>query len=72
MLTGVAKKKIAVWYAFMTRLGGGKKRKTRKKVKKAVVKELSKEKKLAIYGLVAHDMKKVNVIQSFASSKYQR
>ena len=41
-------------------------------MKKAVVKELSKEKKLALYGLVAHDMKKVNVIQSFASSKYQR
>ena len=56
MLTGVAKKKIAVWYAFMTRLGGGKKRKTRKKVKKAVVKELSDARKLAICALVADDV----------------
>jgi hypothetical protein len=46
VLTGVAKKKIAVWYAFMTRLGGSKKRKTREKVKKAVVKELSEERKI--------------------------
>ena len=42
----------------MTRLRGRKKRKTRKKVKKAVVKELSEERKLAIYALVADDVKK--------------
>ena len=58
VLTGMAKKKNAVWFALMTRLGGGKKRKTTKKVKKAAVKELSEERKLAIYALVADDMKK--------------
>jgi hypothetical protein len=57
VLTGVAKEKNAVWCASMTRLEGGKKRKTIKKVKKAVVKELSEERKLAIYALVADDMK---------------
>ena len=50
-----------IWYALMTRLGGGKKPKNRKggKVKKVEVKKvLSEEKKLEIYAVVADDIKR--------------
>ena len=74
VLTGMAKKKNAVWFALMTRLGGGKKRKTREKVKKAVVKELSEERKIAICALVADDVQEKNakcianhIMQKFSS-----
>jgi hypothetical protein len=61
VLIGAAKRKNMIWYALMTRLGGGKKPKNRKKgkVKKIEVKkELSEEKKLEIYAVVADDIKR--------------
>jgi hypothetical protein len=59
VLIGAAKRKNMIWYAFMTRLGGGKKSKNRKKgkvEKTEVKKELSEEKKLEICAVVADDI----------------